>query len=98
SDKTGTLTTGEMSLEHYIDPDGAESERVLLFAYLNSAYQGGVENPVDTAVLKKRNLNPLDIAILSHSHPDVRGYEKVDEIPFDFERRRLSVVAGTDGI
>lgn len=98
SDKTGTLTSGRMTIEKHVTWEGAESERVLLFAYLNSAYQTGIENPIDNAVLAKRNLNPLDVAILEHSHPDLRGYQKLDEIPFDFERRRQSIVVGADGV
>lgn len=79
SDKTGTLTSGETKLEGHLDLLGKESNRVLLFGYLNSTYQTGIKSP-------------LDEAILLHGNVDVSGYSKVDEIPFDFERRCLSVV------
>ena len=92
SDKTGTLTSGQMGVAQHLDLAGQPSERVFLFAYLNSLYASGVANPEDTAILARANSNPLDVAILRHDHPDVANYRKLDEIPFDFERRRLSVV------
>jgi P-type Mg2+ transporter len=79
SDKTGTLTSGETKLEGHLDLRGKESERVLLLGYLNSTYQTGIKSP-------------LDEAILLHGTVDVSAYSKVGEIPFDFERRCLSVV------
>ena len=97
SDKTGTLTTGKMVLERYLDIDGKTKEKLLLLAYLNSLFQSGVENPIDTAILQKTNINPLDLAILKHEHPTVQPYCKVDEIPFDTERRRSSVVVSKNG-
>ena len=93
SDKTGTLTSGEMSLDQHLDPLARASERPFLLAYLNSFFETGVGNPLDHAI-RRRGVNPLDEAILIYDHPDVRGYEKLDEIPFDFERRRVSVVVG----
>ena len=84
SDKTGTLTTGEMALSTTLDPQGTPSPRVFLFAYLNSLYQTGTENAVDAAILKA-------------PHPDVSAYRKRGEIPFDFERRRLSVIVEQQG-
>jgi Mg2+-importing ATPase len=84
SDKTGTLTTGEMALSAALDPQGKPSERVSLFAYLNSSYQTGTENAVDAA-------------ILAAPHPDASDYQKRGEIPFDFERRRLSVIVAHGG-
>ena len=98
SDKTGTLTTGEMILEQEIDIFGHDSEYVMLLAYLNSLYSTGISNPFSIAVLKKADINPLDAAILKHDHPDVQPYIKIDEIPFDFERRRSSVVVDKSGI
>jgi Mg2+-importing ATPase len=83
SDKTGTLTSGSMALERYIDPLGHPSDKIALFAYLNSFHETGVKSA-------------LDAAILQESEPDITAYQKVDEIPFDFERRRLSIVV-TDG-
>ena len=78
-DKTGTLTSGETRLEGYLDLSDQASERVLLLSYLNSIYETGIKSP-------------LDEAILQHGTLDVGGYSKIDEIPFDFERRCLSVV------
>jgi Mg2+-importing ATPase len=79
SDKTGTLTTGELVLDRYIDPLGQPSQRVLLLACLNSRFETGIQSPLDAAV----NQCP---------HAEVGLYRKLDEIPFDFERRRSSVV------
>jgi Mg2+-importing ATPase len=79
SDKTGTLTTGEMALSDCFDPQGQPSKRVLLLAYLNSFYETGIKSPLDAAVLRYEQL-------------DVSSYSKLGEIPFDFERRRLSVI------
>ncbi len=79
SDKTGTLTSGETKLEGYLDLAGKTSERMLLFSSLNSTYQTGIKSP-------------LDEAILQQNIPDLSNYRKVGEIPFDFERRCLSVV------
>ena len=95
SDKTGTLTTGDTVVDQHCDPFGMPSERVFLLAYLNSYYETGVEDALNAAILRKAGANPLDIAILKHDHPDVKQYQKLDEIPFDFERRRLSVVLQT---
>ncbi|HKF38758.1 MAG TPA: HAD-IC family P-type ATPase, partial [Ktedonobacteraceae bacterium] len=79
SDKTGTITSGETQLEGHLDLLNQESERVLLFGYLNSSYETGIKSP-------------LDEAILGSGSVDISGYSKIDEIPFDFERRCLSVV------
>jgi len=79
SDKTGTLTGGTMTLHSCLDLQSHTSERVLLYAYLNSAFETGIKSP-------------LDAAILQAAQPDVGSYRKLREIPFDFERRRLSVV------
>lgn len=79
SDKTGTLTTGETQLEGHLDLSNQASDRVLLFGYLNSSYETGIKSP-------------LDDAILQYGSVDISGYSKVGEIPFDFERRRLSVI------
>jgi Mg2+-importing ATPase len=96
-DKTGTLTTGEMTLDSWLDPLGQVSERPLLLSYLNSYFESGIENPIDEAVLRKAKLNALDSAVLRHEHPDISQFSKLDEIPFDFERRRVSVVAARAG-
>jgi Mg2+-importing ATPase len=97
SDKTGTLTSGEMALDQHVDPFGSPSERVFLLAYLNSLHETGVSNPLDQAIKtrainRSRSANPLDEAVLQHDHPDIHAYRKIDEIPFDFERRRVSIV------
>jgi P-type Mg2+ transporter len=84
SDKTGTLTTGEMVLDQYLDPHGIACERVLQLASINSVYETGIRSPLDTA-------------ILAHSRFDVSAWHKLDEIPFDFERRRLSIVVEHEG-
>jgi len=92
SDKTGTLTTGEMSLEQHLDPFGTSSERVFLLAFLNSLHETGIPNPLDEAIKERHRSDPLDTAVLKHDHPDIHDYQKLDEIPFDFERRRVSIV------
>jgi len=94
SDKTGTLTSGEMSLDQHVDPLGNPSERVFLLAYLNSLHETGVSNPLDEAIKERHSNNPLDTAVLKHDHPDIQDYQKIDEIPFDFERRRVSILVG----
>ncbi len=81
SDKTGTLTSGVMSFNSALDPVGIESERPFMLGYLNSQFESGIKSPLDAAILER---TPA---------PSVAGYTKLDEIPFDFERRRLSVVA-----
>ncbi|HEV2112417.1 MAG TPA: magnesium-translocating P-type ATPase, partial [Gammaproteobacteria bacterium] len=84
TDKTGTLTQDKVFLEKHVDIQGNESERVLEFAFLNSYYQSGLRNLLDTAVLEK-------VEMYADLHPE-KNYRKVDEIPFDFQRRRMSVV------
>jgi P-type Mg2+ transporter len=84
SDKTGTLTSGDMVLDRHLDPFGQLSERPLTLAYINSAYQTGIKSPLDEAILKRGGIASS-------------GYRKIDEIPFDFERRRLSVVVENGG-
>ena len=96
SDKTGTLTSGEMSLEQHLDPFGAPCERVFLLAFLNSLHETGIPNPLDEAIKERHRSDPLDTAVLKHDHPDIHDYDKVDEIPFDFERRRVSIVVKHD--
>lgn len=92
SDKTGTLTSGAMQLEEATDALGNPSERVFFLAYLNSFHETGIPHPFNEAILKQAHAQPLDIAVLQHGHPNVEQYKKMDEIPFDFERRCLSVV------
>ena len=92
SDKTGTLTSGVMTLAARLEPHGAPSEKAFLYAYVNSLFETGVTNPLNTAILESKGADPLDMAILHADHPDVAGFAKLDEIPFDFERRCASVV------
>jgi P-type Mg2+ transporter len=84
SDKTGTLTSGEMELDSALDPFGAPSERALFLGYRNSRFQSGIKSPLDACILK-------------HPPPNADPCEKTDEIPFDFERRRLSIVVKSGG-
>ncbi len=84
SDKTGTLTEGEIVLDRHVDVHGQDDENVLRLVYLNSCFQAGIKSPLDDAILR-------------HDHPAIAEYEKVDEIPFDFNRKRLSVVARHGG-
>ncbi len=79
SDKTGTLTQGEVRLHAALDVNGEDSERVLLFAYLNAFYETGFDDPIDAA-------------IRSHATLDVSDYERLGEVPYDFVRKRLSVL------
>ena len=88
TDKTGTLTQDRIILKRHLDIGGGDSDRVLEYAYLNSFHQSGLKNLLDVAVLK---------------HVELEGglkaktrYQKIDEMPFDFERRRMSVVLQRD--
>jgi Mg2+-importing ATPase len=84
TDKTGTLTQDRVVLEKYSDAMGQENPRVLRYAYVNSYYQTGLKNLLDIAVLRHGHLyGELQIEKL---------YRKVDEIPFDFTRKRMSVI------
>jgi Mg2+-importing ATPase len=83
SDKTGTLTEGVVHLHAAFDVNGNESEKVLFFAYLNAFYESGFTNPIDEAI---RN----------HRQFDISGYQKLDEVPYDFIRKRLSIVVSKD--
>ncbi len=84
TDKTGTLTQDKIVLQRHLDPYGEDSKDVLKYAYLNSFYQTGLKNLLDIAVLEKnQELKSLDVE---------KTYHKFDEIPFDFVRRRMSVV------
>ncbi|GBO54208.1 Mg(2+) transport ATPase, P-type [Pseudanabaena sp. lw0831] len=89
TDKTGTLTQDKIVLQRHLDPYGQESTDVLKYAYLNSFYQTGLKNLLDIAVLDhNQELESLEIE---------KNYQKFDEIPFDFLRRRMSVVVEEKG-
>jgi Mg2+-importing ATPase len=79
TDKTGTLTENKVTLMLHVDMEGNDNAKVLQYCFLNSCYETGLKNP-------------LDEAILEHE-VDIKDYDKIDEVPFDFVRRRVSVVA-----
>lgn len=79
SDKTGTLTEGKVNIYSFVDPDGKSSDKVMLYAQLNAKYQTGFVNPIDEAIINYREFNLAD-------------YKKLDEIPYDFLRKRLSIL------
>jgi len=79
TDKTGTLTEGEVKIHTAVDVEGKESDRVLLYAYLNAASESGY-------------VNPIDKAIREHKKFDISSYQKLDEVPYDFNRKRLSIL------
>ncbi len=83
TDKTGTLTEARIRLERHLDGLGRNSKKVLELAYLNSFFETGLKSP-------------LDDAILEHEEINVTGWRKIDECPFDFERRRVSVLIDND--
>ncbi|WP_048119238.1 MULTISPECIES: magnesium-translocating P-type ATPase [Methanosarcina] len=84
SDKTGTLTEGELQLHSIRDVKGDQSEKILFYASLNAYYQKGFKNPIDRA-------------ILAHNKLDVGEYKSLDEAPYDFIRKRLSVLVSKNG-
>jgi P-type Mg2+ transporter len=79
SDKTGTLTEGVVKLHSALNVDGHESEKVLLYAFLNASYETGFMNPIDEAIRKYRSF-------------DLSALKKLDEVPYDFIRKRLSIL------
>jgi Mg2+-importing ATPase len=83
SDKTGTLTEGTVQLQSANNVDGTASDKVLLHAFLNASFQTGFTNPIDEAICNYRKL-------------DLTGYQKLDEIPYDFLRKRLSILVAHD--
>ena len=84
TDKTGTLTEATIALVRTIDGTGADSASAFAYAFINSQYESGMKSPLDAAILA--------------AHPfDMTGWKKIDEVPFDFERRRVSILAEHDG-
>lgn len=83
-DKTGTLTEGKVQVHNALGIDGRENDEVLLLAYLNAAYETGFTNPIDEA-------------IRAHCEFDITNYKKLDEVPYDFIRKRLSILVEKDG-
>ncbi len=83
ADKTGTLTEGVVKLHSALDPEGGESEKVLFYAYLNAFFETGFANPMDQA-------------IRSHCSLDVSAFRKLDEVPYDFIRKRLSILVAQE--
>jgi P-type Mg2+ transporter len=79
TDKTGTLTEGAIRLDRHVDAAGADSDQVLMLGWINSHYETGLRSPLDTAIIE-------------HCKFDPAAWTKVDEVPFDFERRRVSVL------
>jgi P-type Mg2+ transporter len=84
SDKTGTITEGKVKVHSTVGIDGKPDDKVMLYAYLNSSMESGFTSPIDDAI---RN----------YKKPDVGGYIKTDEVPYDFIRKRLSIVTARDG-
>jgi len=78
-DKTGTLTDGVIRVKETSDAFATHSDKIFLYAYLNASFETGV-------------LNPIDEAILSHGMPDISAFRKLDEVPYDFSRKRLSIM------
>jgi P-type Mg2+ transporter len=79
TDKTGTLTEGMVKIHAALDVEEEESDRVLLYAYLNAASESGYANPIDAAIREYKTF-------------DISGYQKLDEVPYDFNRKRLSIL------
>lgn len=79
SDKTGTLTEGVVKVQGALDVSGASSDKVLLYAFLNASFESGFANPIDEA-------------IRTHQKLDISAFHKLDEVPYDFTRKRLSIL------
>jgi Mg2+-importing ATPase len=84
TDKTGTLTEATIRVAAHVDPLGTDDIRIMQLAYLNSWFESGLRNPMDEAILAQPEI-------------DISGWEKIDEVPFDFERRRVSVLLQKEG-
>jgi Mg2+-importing ATPase len=90
TDKTGTLTEGAAKLSDALDPTGAPSEQVMKWALLNACFESGIENPLDQAIIARGHAQGQSDAQM------VAGWRKVDEIPYDFERKRLTIVVESE--
>ena len=88
TDKTGTLTEDKVRLQYHMDIDGNTDTRVLRHGFLNSYYQTGLKNLMDVAIIEKT----MELKDDENIEKGIDGYKKVDEVPFDFNRRRMSVV------
>lgn len=88
TDKTGTLTSGVVELENVLGPDGLDSERALSLAFANSSLESGLANALDDALVAFGKARGLTVS----------GLSKVDEVPYDFVRKRLGVVFDRDGV
>ncbi len=84
TDKTGTLTEGKINLVKYLNVKGEESEHILYLAYINSFFQTGLKNPLDSAIVDYKKF-------------DLKDYKKIDELPYDFNRKMLSIVVEQAG-
>lgn len=99
TDKTGTLTEDRIVLERHLDVNGREDARVLRYAFLNSYFSTGVKNLIDNAIVERALAEGTDevnatIGSTTTAEELAERYHGIDELPFDFERRRLSVVVG----
>ena len=83
TDKTGTLTENRIALIYHVDAERNDNEQVLLYSYLNSYHQTGLKSPLDQAILQEKGV-------------EIGQYQKIDEIPFDFIRKRVSVIVVTN--
>ncbi len=83
SDKTGTLTEGVVQVHAALGVDGEDKEKVMLYAYLNSSFESGFVNPIDEAIRGGKSF-------------DISGYRKLDEVPYDFQRKRLTILLEQD--
>jgi Mg2+-importing ATPase len=86
ADKTGTLTQGVMALERTLDINGGAADSVMRLAYLNATFQTGMANPIDDAIVARAKLDNVDIS----------AFRKLDEVPYDFVRKRVSVVVANN--
>jgi Mg2+-importing ATPase len=82
SDKTGTLTEGLVTLDSFMDADGNKNEKILLYSYLNSFFEKGFTNPTDEVIRRYKQFQ-------------IEGFQKLDEVPYDFIRKRLSVLVSS---